>query len=103
MQNATSGERFVTNYTNDVGERGEAYTYEATAEVSRKLLHLHFSAGKSYTYSYAFEGLLPGHAYSFTGLVSSPSSLPRCSAACPKTTSGILYNFILLSAKTYNP
>ena len=33
MQNATSGERFVTNYTNDVGERGEAYTYEATAEV----------------------------------------------------------------------
>ena len=41
----------------------------SAAEVSRKLLHLHFSAGKSYTYSYAFEGLLPGHAYSFTGLV----------------------------------
>ena len=67
--NATSGERFVTNYANYVAETGVAYTYDAADEVSRKLLYLHFSAGSSYTYSYAFEGLQPGHAYRFTGLV----------------------------------
>lgn len=68
-QDATSGERFMTNYTKDnyTTEDGSAYTYSATSERSSKLLYLHFASGQTYTYT--FSGLRPGHTYRFAGLV----------------------------------
>ena len=73
-ENASSGIRFTTKYSDDNNtkyklENGSEYKYVANSEPSSKILWIRYNNNKPETYTYTFKGLEAGQTYVFSGLV----------------------------------